>query len=70
MLLDRPDPEKSDDRNPEGTGTSCKRYGITGFPALFVIDRDGTMIGPVGRFQEDRLESVVRELMEKAESAQ
>jgi thiol-disulfide isomerase/thioredoxin len=68
VLLDRPDPKKPDDLNPEGTGTTVLRYGITGFPTLFVIDRDGTMIGQVGVSHHDRLESLVRELLEKAES--
>ena len=69
VLLDRPDPKKPDDLNPEGTGTTIMRYGITGFPTLFVIDRDGTMIGQVAHSEHDRLESLVRELVEKAESA-
>ena len=32
VLLDRPDPDKPADRDPEGTGITCKRYGIVGFP--------------------------------------
>ena len=49
VLLDRPDPENPEDLSPEGTGTTCKRYGITGFPTLYVIDQDGTMIGALRR---------------------
>jgi len=67
VLLDRPDPKKPDDLDPEGTGTTIVRYGITGFPTLFVIDRDGTMIGRVDPTDHVRLESVVRELVKKAE---
>ncbi len=57
---------KPDGLDPEGTGTTTKRYGISGFPTLFVIDRDGTMIGQVDATDHDRLEAVVRELLEKA----
>jgi len=67
VLVDRPEPKKPDDFGPEGTGTTIVHYGITGFPTLFVIDRDGTMIGQVGHSQHDQLESLVRELVEKAE---
>jgi thiol-disulfide isomerase/thioredoxin len=69
VLLDRPDPKKSDDRDPEGTGITVNRYGIEGFPTLFVIDPDGVMVGRVGRSkpERDRLETLVRELVEKAE---
>jgi len=65
VLLDRPDPKKPADQEPIGTGTTVKRYGITGFPTLLVIDQDGTMVGPVAFFEHDRLESLVRELMDK-----
>jgi thiol-disulfide isomerase/thioredoxin len=68
VLLDRPDPAKPDDRGAEGTGTTCKRYGITGFPTVLVIDKDGTMVGQVWFSKHDRLESLVRELVEKAET--
>jgi thiol-disulfide isomerase/thioredoxin len=67
VLLDRPDAEKADDRDPEGTGTTIKRYGIRGFPTLLVIDGTGTMVDRVGHWEHDRLESLVRELLEKAE---
>jgi len=67
VLVDRADPKNPDDVGPEGTGTTIARYGITGFPTLFVIDRDGTMIGQVGHSEHDRLESRVRQLVEKAE---
>jgi len=66
VLLDRPDPEKADDRDPEGTGTTVKRYGIQGFPTLFVIDRDGTLVEAVS--EDDRLKSLVRQLVERAEA--
>ncbi|MGO9922291.1 MAG: redoxin domain-containing protein [Isosphaeraceae bacterium] len=66
VLLDRPDSKKPEDRNPEGTGTTVERYGINGFPTLFVIDRDGTMIRQVAP-EHNRLESLVRQQVEKAE---
>ena len=60
VLLDRPDPNNHDGRNPgKGTGTTIKRYSVTGFPSLFVIDRDGTMIGPVGH-SESRSTGIAR----------
>jgi hypothetical protein len=67
VLLDRPDPNKPDDDSPEGHGTTIKRYGITGFPCLFVIGPDGTLIAQVDHHDHDRLESVIRDQMEKAE---
>ena len=66
VLLDQPDPDNHDDLGEEGTGTTIRRYSVTGFPSLFVIDRDGTMIGRVNPYH-DRLESLVRDLVEKAE---
>ena len=41
VLLDRPDPKKPDDRDPEGTGTTVSRYAIKGFPqrVLEIIGR-------------------------------
>jgi hypothetical protein len=68
VLLDRPDPRRSVDRDPEGTGITVERYGITGFPSLFVIDREGTMVGEVPFSAHDRLESLVRDLLKKAEA--
>jgi thiol-disulfide isomerase/thioredoxin len=67
VLLDRPDPNNHDDLGEEGTGTTISRYSVTSFPSLFVIDRDGTMIGRVDPYNHDRLESLVRDLVEKAE---
>jgi thiol-disulfide isomerase/thioredoxin len=67
VLLDQPDPRNHDDLGGEGTGTTISRYSVTGFPSLFVIDRDGTMIGRVDPFNHERLESLVRDLVEKAE---
>jgi thiol-disulfide isomerase/thioredoxin len=66
VLLDRPDPDKADDRDPEGTGTTAKRYSIQGFPTLFVIDRDGTLVEEVS--DDDRLNLLVRQLVERAEA--
>jgi|GEM_PF-4916064 len=63
VLLDRPDPAKAADRKPEGTGLTCKRYALEGFPSLFVIDKEGTMIGKIK--QHDRLEAIIRELLQK-----
>ena len=68
VLLDRPDEKQPEDRDPEGTGTTVNRYGITGFPSLFVIAADGTFVEKVGHSMHDRLESLVRELLEKAEA--
>jgi hypothetical protein len=56
-----------DDQDAEGTGTTVLRYRTTGFPTLFVIDHDGTVVAQVGHYQYDRLETLVRELVEKAE---
>ncbi len=69
VLLDRPDPDIEKDSGGEGNGTTIKRYSVTSFPSLFVIDRDGSMIGPVSPHNHDRLESLVRDLAEKAERA-
>jgi thiol-disulfide isomerase/thioredoxin len=69
VLLDRPDPTKPDDRTPEAAGTTIKRYGgIREFPTLFVIDRDGTIVGQVSYSEHARLQSLVGELLEKAEA--
>jgi thiol-disulfide isomerase/thioredoxin len=67
VLLDRPDPNNQDGSTGEGNGTTIKRYSVTGFPSLFLIDRDGTMIGQVDPSNHDRLHSLVRDLVEKAE---
>jgi len=67
VLFDQPDPSNHDVSSGEGQGTTIKRYSVTGFPSLFLIDRDGTMIGSVDPFDHDRLESLVRDLVEKAE---
>lgn len=67
VLLDRPDPGKADDQDPEGNGTTIKRYGVEGFPTLLVIDGNGTMVDRVGYSEHNRLESLVWELLEKAE---
>ena len=69
VLLDEPDSNEHDGSSGEGHGTTIRRYSVTGFPSLFLIDRDGTMIGPVNRFSHDRLESLIRDLVEKAERA-
>jgi thiol-disulfide isomerase/thioredoxin len=68
VLLDRPDPAKPDDSVPEANGMTCKRYGIRGFPTILVIDKDGTMVGQVWFSQHDRLEKLVRDLLEKDKS--
>jgi thiol-disulfide isomerase/thioredoxin len=65
VLLDRPDPEKPADLDPVGTGTTIKRYGITGFPTLFVIDQNGIMVSAVRSDAHDHLSSLVRELLER-----
>ena len=57
--------EKSADLNPLGTGTTIKRYCITGLPTVFVIDQDGIMVRAVGFYEHDRLESLVCQLIER-----
>jgi hypothetical protein len=69
VLLDRPDPNKAPDVIPEATGTTIKRYGVRVFPTLLVIDHEGKMAGPVWFTEHDRLESLVRKLVEKAEAS-
>ena len=66
VLLDCPDPKKPDDRQAEGTGTTINRYVIRAFPTLFVIGPDGTLVDKVARSQHERLETLVRELLDKA----
>lgn len=68
VALDRPDPRKSDERDPIGSGTTIERYEIKGFPTVFVIDRDGTIVDQVWFSDHERLESLVRKLLEKAEA--
>jgi hypothetical protein len=59
----------ADDRDPEGAGTTVERYGIRGFPTLFVIDASG-MIARVANTWDERSESLVRELLDRAEGRQ
>ncbi len=68
VLLDQPDLSKPKDLDAEGAGTTIGRYHITGFPTLFVIDRDGTLIGTANHSNPARLESLIRSLLEKPES--
>jgi thiol-disulfide isomerase/thioredoxin len=68
VLLDRPDPKTPADVGAEAHGATIKRYGVRAFPTLFVIDPDGTMVAPVPFWDHDRLESLVRDLVEKAEA--
>lgn len=68
VLLDRPDPEQAEDVGVEGTGATIRRYGVSSFPTLFVIDRDGTMVEEVRFSDHERLASLVRELLERAEA--
>ena len=63
VLLDRPDPDKPADRDPEGTGLTCKRYGIVGFPTLFVIDQEGKIVAPVRHGDHAELEKLVEGLL-------
>ena len=69
VLLDRPDPDKPADRDPEGTGVTCKRYGIVGFPTLFVIDQDGKIAAPVRHGDHEGLERLVQGLLDKSAAA-
>jgi thiol-disulfide isomerase/thioredoxin len=66
VLLDRPDPDKAADRDPEGTGVTCKRYGIVGFPTVFVIDQEGKIVAPVRHTDHDGLERLVERLLNRA----
>ena len=66
VLLDRPDPDKPADRDPEGTGVTCKRYGIVGFPTLFVIDQEGKIVAPVRHGDHAELERLVEDLLNRA----
>jgi thiol-disulfide isomerase/thioredoxin len=66
VLLDRPDPEKPADRDPEGTGVTCKRYGIIGFPTLFLIDQEGKIVAPVRHGEHAELERLVEGLLDRA----
>lgn len=68
VLLDRPDPKKPDDRDPVGTGSTVERYEIQSFPTLFVIDGNGTVVDKVWFSDHQRLESLVRESLEKVEA--
>jgi thiol-disulfide isomerase/thioredoxin len=67
VLLDRPDPKKPDDVLAEGNGMTIRRYGAREFGSLLVIDQHGTLVARVGHWEHDHLESLVRELVEKAE---
>ena len=67
VLFDRPDPTKAEDSDPEGSGTTISRYEISGFPTLIVIDANGTLVDQVWFTDHDRLETLVRGLLEKAE---
>jgi thiol-disulfide isomerase/thioredoxin len=69
VLLDRPDPDKPADRDPEGTGVTCKRYGVVGFPTLFVIDQDGKIAAPVRHGDHEGLERLVQVLLDKSAAA-
>jgi hypothetical protein len=68
VLLDSPDPKKPEDRDPEGTGTTVNRYAIKGFPTIVVIGPDGTLVDQGVFANHDRLETLVRALVEKAEA--
>jgi thiol-disulfide isomerase/thioredoxin len=65
VLLDRPDPDKPADRDPAGTGVTCKRYGIVGFPTLFVIDQAGKIVAPVRHGDQAALERLVQDLLDR-----
>jgi thiol-disulfide isomerase/thioredoxin len=65
VALDGPDPGRTDDDFPEGSGATVARYGVPVFPTVYVIDSNGTVVDRVS--QEERLEPLVRRLVEKAE---
>lgn len=64
VALDRPDPRQSDELDPIGSGATIARYAIKGFPTVFVIDRDGKIVERVWFSDHERLESLVRKLLE------
>ena len=65
VLLDRPDPAKPADRDPEGTGATCQRYDIRGFPTMFVIDQSGTLVAAVAHTDHEGLESLITKLIDQ-----
>ena len=69
VLLDRPDPEIPAERRPEGTGATVRKYGIMGFPSVFVIDQQGIMVATVSSDDSDRLETLVRSLLDKTQDS-
>jgi thiol-disulfide isomerase/thioredoxin len=69
VLLDRPDPDKPAGRDPEGTGLTCRHYGIAGFPTLFVIDQEGKIVAPVPHGEYDELERLVEGLLDRPAGA-
>jgi hypothetical protein len=69
VLLDRPDPDKPADRDPEGTGVTRKRDGVVGFPTLFVINQEGKFAAPVGRNDHEGLERLVQALLDHPAAA-
>ena len=68
VVLDRPAPGNPDNADGIGAGTTTKRYNVTGFPTVFLIDRDGTVVGRVNPLDHDQMESRIRSLVEKAEA--
>jgi thiol-disulfide isomerase/thioredoxin len=68
VLIDRPDPARAGDDDPEGDGATIARYGVVGFPTLLVIDANGSLIDSTGLRDHDRLETRIRELLDQAES--
>jgi thiol-disulfide isomerase/thioredoxin len=70
ILLDQPDPDDNLARHPEGSGATCKKYQIRGFPTLFVIDQQGTIIATSPPLEHDRMETLVRALLEKSSNRQ
>jgi thiol-disulfide isomerase/thioredoxin len=69
VLFDRPDPNKPQDRAPEGTGVTCKRYEISGFPTLFVIDQRGTIVATLMGDEHARLEALINKLLDQRPTA-
>ena len=67
VLFDGRDPKHPEEDGRGATGATIERYGVRGFPSVYVIDADGTMVGQVPFWDHDRLEAVVREQVEKAE---
>jgi thiol-disulfide isomerase/thioredoxin len=62
ILLDRPDPQRANDQPLKGSGITCKRYKIVGFPTLYVIDQQGK-IALAGSRDFDNIKQSIEKLL-------